>query len=102
MKKKFTIPGMYHPITVKILPEKNFVSGKDEETMGYYLHIDCEIQLLKTLTKPVMLHTLYHEISHHIVDTLAEIKDEEDRCNILGTYLIALGNEKEKIEKILK
>jgi len=102
MKKKFTIPGMYHPITVKLVKKKTLKAPKGTTYLGDYNHIDAVIRLDKDRNYEVKRHTLYHEISHHIKDTLETMKDEEDHCDVLGGYLIRLIEAQKEIEEILK
>ena len=106
-KKQFYIPGVYHKLAVKTVSKKwmkkkfNSKSDKDHNVLAYYEHLEGEIYLGRELTPEVRLHTLFHEISHHILDTLDDVKDEETRCDLLGSYLMRLVEEKENILKCL-
>lgn len=102
-KKSFLIPGMYHPIILNLVSSSELDSDSSEETtMGNYFHFECTINLSNDLAPEVKKHTLYHELSHHILDTLEEINNEEDRCNLLATYLINLSQSKDYIDGCLK
>jgi Zn-dependent peptidase ImmA (M78 family) len=106
-KKQFYIPGVYHNLTVKTVTKnwmkKRFRDQKDKEnvTLGYYEHIEGEIYVARELTPEVKKHTVYHEISHHILDVLEAVADEETRCDLLGSYLMKLMEAKELIENNL-
>jgi len=103
-KKQFNISGIYHDLTVKIVSKKWMKSRfKDKEnvTLGCYENIEGEIYVARELTSEVKKHTVYHEISHHILDTLAAVEDEETRCDLLGSYLMKLTQDRELIEKSL-
>lgn len=103
MKRKFEIPGMYHPIIVKLVSAKKLSDGDEENVVsGDYDHEKCVIRLAKESTPEVKRHTLYHEISHHILYVLEAMKSEEDKCDLLASYLIKLSDEKEKVEAVLK
>lgn len=104
MRKKnvFKLPGIYHDLIIKFIQLKSVRRGVgDNHTLGYYEHEKGQITLGKELTRSVAEHILMHEISHHIVDTLEAIEAEEDRCDVLGSYLVKLVNVKEQIQSML-
>lgn len=97
-KKQFHIPGIYHQLLVRVVTQKWLSKYiKDKNIMGIYEHGDAKIYVVKELARPVKLHTLYHEISHHILETLDGV-EEEQKCDILGSYLMALADAKETIQ----
>lgn len=101
-KHEFQIQGIYHKITVRFVTQKWLGRKiKDSGIMGCYTASDALIYVAKELAPPIRLHTLYHEISHHIVDVLNTINDEEHKCDILSTYLLKLQEDREMIEKNL-
>ena len=101
--RKFLIPGIYHPIEVRLVSRKWLKRYTKEATiLGQYEHFQGLIYLASDLTPEVMIHTLFHEVSHHILDTLEDIKDEEQRCDLLGSYLLKLHQKKDKIKKSLR
>jgi hypothetical protein len=103
-KKRFTVPGMYHPIPVELISQRFLNSKKDlsKETIAYYDYDEVKIYILETLTPFVMRHSLYHEISHHVKDELGKIKNEENACDILATHQMNLGRAYLRILKTLK
>jgi Zn-dependent peptidase ImmA (M78 family) len=101
-KHKFECPGIHHALIVKIISQKQMDRFlRDKGTLGCYIHEDGLICLTKELTSKVKEHTLFHEIGHHIRDTLRDVKDEETKCDILGSYLMKLLESKEHILKEL-
>lgn len=101
-KKCIKLPGIYHDLTVRFLKSKTIVRHMDDpECLAYYVHQDAEIAVAKDVSRPVMEHLLYHEISHHILDTMAAVRHEEDSCDVLGAYLKRLMDARETIEGIL-
>lgn len=100
--KKFIIPGIFHPLTVKLVNKKTLGPAKGSVVLGDYNHTDGIIRLDKDLSYHVKKHILYHELSHHIRDTLEDMKHEEDSCDTLGAYLIRLQEADEQIEAVLK
>ena len=88
---RYKIPGLYHDLTVRLLPQKKLGKlMKDAKVIGAYVEDEATIYLSSDLPKDVREHCLYHEISHHILDTLAPIKDEEAKCDLLASYLLKL------------
>lgn len=101
-KKRFIIPGIFHPLvlnSVDISEEESVMS--DGEIANYY-QLQGVVNIKEDLTYFVKRHALYHEISHHIMDTLAEIKDDEVKSDLLATYLIKLVDQKDRTEAFLK
>lgn len=100
--RQMLIPGIYHPLQLKLVTQKWLSSFlKDPNVLGAYMHRDSRIYIVKELPAQVKLHTLYHEISHHIQDTLESIDDEEQRCDLLGSYIMKLLDKSDKVEKFL-
>lgn len=98
-KHKFECPGLFHPLIVKIITQKQMDKYLgDKGTLGCYEHDKGLIHITKELTPKVKEHTFFHEIAHHIRDTLSDIKNEETKCDILGSYLMKLQEAKAFIE----
>lgn len=98
-RNQFYIQGIYHKILVKVVSKKwlsRYINDKD--IMGIYEHADGKIYIVRELPAEVKRHTIYHEIGHHITDTLEGIEDEEQRCDLLGAYLMKLAEDRETIE----
>lgn len=102
MKKQFSVPGMYHPILVNKISSKKLNDNEKELVFADYDHNKSIINVDDALAPPVKLHTFYHELSHHIIMTLKNMKNEEDRCDLLASYLINLSDNRDKIKKNLK
>lgn len=102
MKKSFYVPGMYHPILVNQISKEKLNKNEPISILGDYDHATAIINVDQSLKPPVKLHTTYHEISHHILSTLKDMKNEEDRCDLLASYLISLSENFDKIKKSLK
>jgi hypothetical protein len=98
MNKQIIINGIYHPIVVNETDQETL----EGENMGEYNEYEGVINILHTLTPIVKEHTLYHEIAHHIKDTLSEIKNEEIECDLLGAFLMRHHDDYEKIKKFCK
>ncbi len=97
-KKQFYIQGIYHKLLVKVVSRKSITEMTNDDTcIGAYVHEDGEIFIARTLTPQVALHTLYHEIAHSIIETLENMSAEEDRCDVLGSYLMRLTEDREMI-----
>lgn len=89
--RKFFIPGIYHNLEVRLGLRKTIAKlVKDKNALAFYEHRKCRIHLSEDLPEAVRLHTFFHELSHHIIDTLDETTDDEAKCNILGGYLMKL------------
>lgn len=98
-KKQFYVQGIYHPVLVKIVSKKwlsRYV--KDKDILGIYEHDQAKIYLVRELSPQVKLHTLYHELSHHIISTLEGI-EEEQKCDLLGTFLMKVSEDREKVQR---
>lgn len=100
-KGQFTISGLYHALLVKLISKKAMTKTDGPDTMGFYLHVEAEIQLVKDLTPEVKRHTLYHELAHHILDTLRSIKNDEDKADLLGSLLMKVADEGDLVKKEL-
>lgn len=102
-KRKFSIPGLYHSLVVKLVSQKWLSKYLDDPNiMGCYIHEDATVHVVKTLESPVLRHTLYHELAHHILDTLKGVGKEEDRCDLLAAYLMRFPEVHTAIEENLK
>lgn len=100
--KRFHSPGIYHKLDVKVVSQKWLGRfAKDKDVLALYVHDDGAVYVSRDLGPEPTLHCFYHEIAHHIIDTLAEV-EEETRCDVLGAYLMRLGEDFEKIKKNLK
>ena len=101
-KGQFEAVGIYHKILVKLITQKkmNKYLG-DVNTLACYEHSDAVIHVVKELAPEVKRHAYYHEISHHIMDTLRGVKSEEDKCDLLGAYIMKLLDEAEYIKEQL-
>ncbi len=87
-KNCLVVPGIYHDLVLRLVSKK--VIGKaanDKLTIGLYLDLEEEIYVLKELTPQARVRVFYHEISHHIRDTLATVEADETACDVLGAYL---------------
>ena len=100
-KGQFTISGLYHALIVKLISKKKMIKLDGPDTMGLYEHVEARIHLVNDLTPEVKRHTLFHEIAHHILDTLKDVKSEETKCDLLGAYLMKLSDESKKIDEEL-
>lgn len=101
-KKPFMVPGIYHDIAVRVVSQKYVAQrAKDKNTIACYESATQRIYVARELDLQVKLHAFYHELSHHVVDTLEAIPDEENRCDLLGKYLMDLAAARERIEKHL-
>ncbi len=103
-QKQCFVPGMYHPLRLQIVsPEQlsKHLDG-DKDALGCYDHLPGILQARNDLVFHVKEHTTYHELAHHIIRTLKNMKNEEDKCDVLATYLINLSNSRNKIIKFLK
>jgi hypothetical protein len=104
--REYFIPGIYNKLCVKLVTGKWLQrlakAAKDEYVHAYYIHEDCEVYVVKETTAHVKEQHLYHEIAHHILETLSTIQDEEAKCDVLGAYLMRLGKEYVRIEGKLK
>jgi hypothetical protein len=100
-KKQFNVEGIYHKLIVRVVTQKWLAKYiKDKNIMGLYEHGDAKIYIVKELAPPVKAHTFYHEVSHHILETMNGV-EEEQKCDILGGYLMKLVEESERIKKHL-
>jgi hypothetical protein len=88
--RKFQCPGIFHPLSVKLVSEKWLQKNLGGPCVGAHVHGDGLVYVALGLTPQVRKHVFYHEISHHILDTLSAIKDEEQQCDLLATYLMNL------------
>jgi hypothetical protein len=101
--KKFIAPGIYHKLTVKVVSQKWLTKfTKDATCTACYVHDDGEIYVSSEIPFNVRRHHFYHEISHHVSETLKEIESEEDSCDLLGRYLMDLVDNREVIDKGLE
>lgn len=99
--KSFHVPGIYYPLNVKMVTGKWLGRiQKDPGTLATYEHEKGEIYVTKELAPQPKIHCFYHEISHHIIETLDEV-EEETRCDVLGMYLMRLLEARDDIAKKL-
>lgn len=101
--KQFKVPGIYHPLKVKIVSQKWLAShSKDKYIMGYYdPNLGC-IYMTKELKGEVRIHTFWHEMGHHIDMIMEDIKDEETRADLYGGFLMRITRKADQINKKLK
>ena len=101
-KGQFKAAGIYHQILVKILPQKKMNKYlEDEGTLACYEHADAIIHVTRELSPEVKRHAFYHEIAHHIIDTLSDVRSVETKCDLLGAYIMKLLDENEKVKEEL-
>lgn len=77
----------------------------DRKKAVYYGIYDDDIKAIfldKALPLEVKRHALYHEIGHHILMTLEDMEGLEDKCDVLGAYIMALVDAKVATEAGLK
>ena len=107
---KFTIPGLYHPIDIYLVSRRYIHSkfradggsiGKGETVNGYYTAEENKIFICYELARERRSHTLFHEIVHHIEEEASEL-GEEDRCDIVGAYILNLMNNEDFREVLRK
>jgi hypothetical protein len=103
MNPTFKAPGIYYDLDVYLVDDEFLeVYLNDSACIGSYEHEDAKIHLDGTFQESKLRHTFYHEISHHIIQTLQEIKGKEDKCDVLARYLDALGEKHQEIKSKLK
>lgn len=101
--KQFKVPGIYHPLKVKIVSQKWLaVLAKDKNIMGFYDPNGGTIYVIKELKGDVRVHTFWHEMGHHIDLIMEDIKDEETRSDLYGSFLMRITKKSEQIIKKLK
>lgn len=100
-QKRFHSPGIYHDLLVKVVtPQYLAKLAKDKNTLAMYDHDDGEVYVSKGLKAQPRIHCFYHELAHHIIETLSEV-EEETRCDVLGAYLMRLSAKYAEITKTL-
>jgi Zn-dependent peptidase ImmA (M78 family) len=102
-EKVFMVPGIYHDL--KVVQTTRKAVGKwaeDPKAIAAYDHYNGEIRITKDLSEQVKRHSFYHELGHHVRDTLKSVAKEEDKCDLLGAYLMRLADAREEIEKNLE
>lgn len=103
--KRFYVPGMFHKLPVSFVSPEWLAKFLERKRPDYYGCYDDDIKAVFLNQKnhyEVKRHTLYHEIAHHILYTLKEMEGEEDKCDVLGRYLMDLVDAKDATEKGLK
>lgn len=101
--KQFNVPGIYHPIKVKLVTRKWLSKyTKDKNIMGFWDPNRGCIYVVRELTTFLRIHTFWHEMSHHIIDTLKEVKNDENKADLLGSHQMRLNKKAKHIVTNLK
>lgn len=65
--KSFKLLG--HTVTVKVIPEAEWIKDKDEDDVGEWFVRELRIDLLEQSPSPLM-HAFTHELTHAILDMM--------------------------------
>ncbi len=98
---KFILPGLNTNIEVVILPRKFMHSRFGKETKlqkgemlnGLYDSNSATIYIVRELSAQLKESTLMHELIHHL-ESQTKHMNEEDKCDIVGAYLLRLYKER--------
>lgn len=81
---------------------RNDLKRKRDYYYGIYNDDTKTVFVDKDLNFDVKRHALYHELAHHILYTLEQMGDEEDKCDVLGRYLMELVDSGKETDKGLR
>ena len=94
MKVKLT--GIHHPIEIRFVTKRYLrrIAGETDpeiDISGFYNSNKALIYVDKSLPPTRKLHTLMHELVHHILDSTEDMK-EETKCDVIGKWMIEVFN----------
>jgi Zn-dependent peptidase ImmA (M78 family) len=94
------IEGPLHPVRLKIVGAKAVKKKAGKDAYGVYVPSENCVYLNKDQTAEQLLHTFVHEMVHAMEEQLAHHDKEDDRADIIATWLIRLFKPK-SLEKVI-